>query len=233
MTTHGGHSTHLVHHGHDSWVLNGGVTAATWTAIIPAKPLDSAKSRLANGSGFAEAFLLDVIAAVQSTPSIIRARVVTSDDAVRNMALRAGCSVTMEEVPAGINQAVALASAEVPQGTGIVVLLGDLPCLTGDALTMALAHAALLESAFISDEAGTGSTMWFSRTGAPVRTHFGERSRAAHRAAGAVEIDVEPGSAISSRLHRDVDTEVDLWDALRIGVGEHTTRLVSEGRDQR
>lgn len=209
--------------------MNSEVTPAVWTAIIPVKPLDTAKSRLAHGSEFAEAFLLDVISAVQGTALVTQIRVVTSDDDVRRLAERHGCTVILEASACGINEAVALAGLNLPASSGAVVLLGDLPCLTSDALARALEQASAHDTAFVSDECGTGSTMWFSRSGAPVITHFGERSRAAHRVAGAVEIDVDPGSSLSARLHRDVDTDVDLWDAIRIGVGGHTARLLAGG----
>lgn len=207
--------------------MNGGVTPASWTAIIPVKPLATAKSRLPQGSHFARAFLLDVISAVQGVPVVDQTRIVTSDADVRALAEEHGCRVTEEDSPRGINEAVALAALEAPSTTGIVVLLGDLPCITPEALTVVLARAGAFDTAFVSDESGTGSTIWCSRIGAPVRTHFGERSRAAHRSAGAVEIDAEPGTELSARLHRDVDTDVDLWDAIRIGVGRHTTQLLA------
>jgi hypothetical protein len=39
---------------------------------------------------------------------------------------------------------------------------------------------------------------------------------------GAVEIPCSAGA------HRDVDTSTDLWDAIRIGVGIHTSQALSE-----
>jgi 2-phospho-L-lactate guanylyltransferase len=58
----------------------------------------------------------------------------------------------------------------------------------------------------------------------PFSPRFGGRSRAAHRAAGAVELMLE---GIAS-VRRDVDTEVDLWDALRLGVGPRTKAVAAE-----
>jgi 2-phospho-L-lactate guanylyltransferase len=52
---------------------------------------------------------------------------------------------------------------------------------------------------------------------------FGGRSRAAHRAGGAVELNVPDTPSV----HRDVDTAVDLWDALRLGVGPRTAAVVA------
>jgi 2-phospho-L-lactate/phosphoenolpyruvate guanylyltransferase len=209
------------------WVLNGAVPSHDWSVIIPVKPFASAKSRLPSGPIFAHSFLLDVISAVRGSSEVSHIRVVTADPTVADIAAAQNCFITVEAAPDGINQAVAQAALEVPPGHGIAVILGDLPCLTPGALNVALETAARVEVAFVSDEAGTGSTMWFSRKGGPIETHFGERSRAAHRASGATEIDAEPGSLWSAQLHRDVDTEVDLWDAIRIGVGRNTADVVT------
>jgi 2-phospho-L-lactate/phosphoenolpyruvate guanylyltransferase len=209
-----------------AWVLNGTVSYRDWSVVIPVKPFASAKTRLPSGPIFAHSFLLDVISAVRASPEVAHIRVVTADPYVAEVATDQNCFVTVESAPDGINQAVAQAALEVPPDQGIAVILGDLPCLTAGALSLALEQAALFDIAFVSDEAGTGSTMWFSREGGPINTHFGERSRAAHRASGAVEIDAEPRTLWSAQLHRDVDTEVDLWDAIRIGVGQHTADAV-------
>jgi len=207
--------------------LNGAVPPREWTVIVPVKPFASAKSRLPSGSKYAQAFLLDVISAVHASSEVTQVRVVTADPDVADLAAAQNCSITVEPVLQGINQAVAMAARDASPRQSIAVILGDLPCLTTGAFSIALEQAELVDIAFVSDEAGTGSTMWFSKAGAPIDTHFGERSRAAHRAAGAREIDAEPGSLWSAQLHRDVDTEVDLWDAIRIGVGAHTAALVS------
>ena len=203
--------------------------APAWTAIIPVKPFAAAKSRLPNGAAFAEAFLRDVISALHGMTAISRVVIVTADPVVASLAHAHGCDVTHEEHLLGINEAVTLAARDIHEG-GIIVVLGDLPCLTSEALEAALTDAARHDTAFVSDEGGTGSTIWCRRDGAPTATHFGVRSRAAHRFAGAVEIDPEPGTTLSARLHRDVDTEVDLWDAIRIGVGSQTARLLDSNK---
>jgi 2-phospho-L-lactate guanylyltransferase len=53
--------------------------------------------------------------------------------------------------------------------------------------------------------------------------HFGQRSRAAHRALGMVELDIPE----LERLRRDVDTAADLSDAYRRGVGTWTTEVLA------
>jgi 2-phospho-L-lactate guanylyltransferase len=61
--------------------------------------------------------------------------------------------------------------------------------------------------------------MLFAPPGTDLDPRFGGPSRAAHARSGALEL---PTTGISS-LRRDVDTAADLADALRLGVGPHTT----------
>ena len=79
----------------------------------------------------------------------------------------------------------------------------------------------------MADAAGIGSTLLTARPGVELGPRFGERSRAAHRSSGAVELAASPGALAG--LRRDVDTEVDLWDAVRLGVGPATTDALAHG----
>ncbi len=85
-----------------------------------------------------------------------------------------------------------------------------------------LAAAARHQTSFLADAAGIGTTLYASVPGAPFDPRFGGRSRAAHRASGATELEV-PG-VVSVR--RDIDTAVDLWDAMRIGLGPRTESVI-------
>ena len=58
---------------------------------------------------------------------------------------------------------------------------------------------------------------------------FGHRSRAAHRRAGVVEL-TDAGLA---SLRRDVDTEVDLYDAQRLGLGQRSVLALGELQRER
>ena len=75
---------------------------------------------------------------------------------------------------------------------------------------------------FVADAAGTGTTTLTARPGVDLDPRFGPRSRAAHAASGAVAL--EPGPVPG--LRRDVDTEVDLWDAGRLGLGRASAAAV-------
>jgi 2-phospho-L-lactate/phosphoenolpyruvate guanylyltransferase len=92
-----------------------------------------------------------------------------------------------------------------------------------DELSEALRAAEQHRESFVGDLAGTGTTLYAAAAGVAFAPRFGGRSRAAHRAAGATELML---SGIPS-VRRDVDTGVDLWDALRLGVGPRTKVVAS------
>jgi 2-phospho-L-lactate guanylyltransferase (CobY/MobA/RfbA family) len=80
-----------------------------------------------------------------------------------------------------------------------------------------------LALAFVSDVEGTGTTMLAARTLEEFQPRFGHRSRAAHRLAGVTELE---GAGLTS-LRRDVDTEVDVHDARRLGLGPRSAEVVA------
>jgi 2-phospho-L-lactate guanylyltransferase len=102
-------------------------------------------------------------------------------------------------------------------------LSADLPALRPDELGVALDHAEDHPAAFVPDAAGTGTTLLTARPGMPFQPAFGVGSRARHREAGGHELDL----ATIPSLRRDVDTEADLWEALRLGVGAGTSAVVA------
>ena len=95
-------------------------------------------------------------------------------------------------------------------------------------LSAALAAAAGVNRGYLSDAAGTGTTLLTCQPGYDLDPHFGIRSAAAHKASGAVPLECGPVPG----LRRDVDTEIDLWDARRLGVGIATERAVTLDRDE-
>ncbi len=108
-----------------------------------------------------------------------------------------------------------------------MALAGDLPALTSEVLSTAL-EAGPPGRWFVSDSIGTGTTMLVA-SDTRLSPAFGPHSRAAHRASGAAELDI----AGIARLRRDVDTEVDLWDAIRLGVGPRTRHALSRAQLRR
>jgi 2-phospho-L-lactate/phosphoenolpyruvate guanylyltransferase len=199
-------------------------TEASWSIIVPVKQTTIAKSRLRGFSehdrrGLALAFALDTVTAAVASPVVRRLIVVTNESAAQAFR-EAGAEVVADHPDAGLNAAIVhgaqIILARDPE-TGVAALAGDLPALDTQTLTTVLSqtHAPRW---FVPDDAGTGTTMLAAAPSEPLSPRFGPHSSAAHRAEGAVEVN---GHGLQ-RLRRDVDTEVDLWDAVRLGVGPYT-----------
>jgi 2-phospho-L-lactate guanylyltransferase len=197
-----------------------------WTIIVPVKDLGQAKSRLESTAGnrdrLALAFASDVVTAALGSPAVDSVIVVTADAHAAEILGGLGADI-VPDPGGGLN--AALTAAERTAGVTCAALAGDLPAVRSVDLTEALTQARAHRRAFMADAAGTGTTLLTRTGGAPLDPHFGPRSRAAHRVSGAVELDLGPRAP---GLRRDVDTDIDLWDAQRLGVGLHTTRLLAD-----
>jgi 2-phospho-L-lactate guanylyltransferase len=159
-------------------------------------------------------------------PVVDEVVVVTDDTAAAGELSNLGALVVADAPDAGLNAALrhgAETIAERRPGTSVAALSADLPALRPDELSLALEAASGHEVSFVADAHGIGTTVYAVRGGAPFDPHFGGRSRAAHRATGAVELDL---AAVPS-VRRDVDTGVDLYDAIRLGVGPRTKEIVA------
>lgn len=198
---------------------------------MPVKEPGVAKSRLLPADEpvrpeLAIAFLDDVLAALAGAPSIGAIVVVTSSERAARHAATAGAVVVDDpRDPADPLNAAILAGRSACEGDAIAIA-ADLPCLDAATVEAVLAAAELARpgASFVCDAAGTGTAMLAMPAGCGVRPEFGERSRARHASARAVELAIT-GSA-GARARRDVDTAVDLWDAARIGTGPATRRVL-------
>jgi len=192
-----------------------------WTVLVPVKALPGAKSRLAEFSADADAHSRLVRAIRDDT---LRAARVASGVA---RVVRIGDSPDVEhdllQHRRGLNAALAegarLARNRWP-ADGVAALVGDLPALTPDELAIALAAAAEHPTGFVSDAAGTGTTLLTARPTAAFEPRFGPGSAARHRTHAAA-LPAGPG------LRRDVDTADDLRAALLLGVGPHTVAVLA------
>ena len=184
-----------------------------WIVVIPVKGGADAKSRLGEGlperTAVALAIALDTVEAAGAA-SLVSGVVVVTTAAVAGAFDELDALVVIEEPGSGLTGAIAsgigLAAELGAPGRGTAVLLGDLPALTPQELDAALALAAGHERALVSDAEGTGSVLVTAADGATHSTAFGPGSRAAHIAAGYVELDVPTGSG----LRNDVDTREQL-----------------------
>lgn len=193
-----------------------------WTLLLPVR-LAAPKGRLTGleateRTALAIAMLRDVIAAAEECPLI--GEVVVVGDAAAASAL--------PDLPVQIASASGLNAelAAVAAGRGsVAALLPDVPAVTASELTWALRSAVASARSFVADAEGVGTTMLTALRGDELAPQFGARSCAAHMASGAVRIEDDvPGRL--ARLRRDVDDEIGMWDAARLGVGSHTAALL-------
>lgn len=197
-------------------------TSDGWTVLVPVKRLAAAKSRFTGLSPeerleLAVAFATDVAAAAAACPAVAEVVVVTDDPRIWESVTAVGAvPVSPETEGAGLGLNAELAGVAAGVTGPVAVVVGDLPCLSADDLGAVLAGAGAYARAFVGDAAGTGTTILTATADAPLAPHFGARSHAAHVRSGAVALSA-PATA-----RRDVDDEVDLWDAVRLGVGPAT-----------
>lgn len=202
-----------------------------WSIVVPVKRPELAKTRLADAAGahrpeLARAFAADTVAAALLCPRVAAVIVVTDDEPAAAEARELGAIVVTDRPDAGLNAALrhgAEAAREFRPDGPVAALSADLPALRPDELGAALDGASGYPESFVADQAGIGTTLYAATGVTGFSPRFGGRSRAAHRAAGAVELDLD---AIAS-VRRDVDTAVDLWDALRLGVGARTKAIAA------
>ena len=202
---------------------------ARWGVVVPVKRLAVAKSRLAAYGERARrelalAFAVDVVHAALDCPMVEQVLVVT-DDADAAQALAAlGARVTPDDPDAGLNPALAHGAQLLRAGhpsLGVATLSSDLPALRPDELARALLAVVDGGRAFVTDSAGTGTTLLAASAPAELRPAYGPGSRTRHLASGAHEI------AGAAGLRHDVDTPADLRAALELGVGPRTERAVA------
>ncbi len=203
-----------------------------WVVVVPVKRLEIAKTRLSRFAGshradLALAFAADTVTAALAAEGVRAVLVVTDDVRAGEVVVRLGCVLAPDLPDAGLNAALehgAGLAARLGPGCGVAALSSDLPALRSADLGAALLAAEVSGRAFVADTEGTGTTLLAAAPGHPLDPRFGHRSRAAHRAGGALELD---GPGLWS-LRRDVDTEADLYDAVRLGVGP-STRAALDG----
>lgn len=199
------------------------------TAVVPVKPLGLAKSRLAlpaeHRRALALAFALDTVVALAQTAYVVGVLVVTADRTVADRVGQLGARAT-DDRGTGLGPAVReglRVAAEWHPDCGVVVVPGDLPCLSPRDVTDVLVAAGPAEGrgAFVPDRAGTGTTIVVQESGHPGLTRYGPDSAARHRALGLRALAGAPASA-----RHDVDTLADLRAAMALGVGEQTRAVV-------
>ena len=198
----------------------------TFALLVPVKTLALAKSRLALDhdhlrAPLMRAFALDAIDAAARTTSVGQVYVVTDEPGFEID----GAARLPDEGDGDLNRALVHASLRVrlrQPGWGVAAMCADLPCVNAEDLQTALG-SGLTQRWFVADAAGTGTTLLAAAPGVDLDPHFGADSARRHERSGAASVRAQVAS-----LRRDVDTEVDLTSARALGVGPHTTKVLTD-----
>lgn len=202
--------------------------ATRWTLVLPVQRAEVGKSRLTAPKGvrhsdLARAITTDALAAVRDCNLVGHRIVVTSDDVVGPEAAAAGDHVVADAgqgLSAAVASGVAEAARVAPAGP-VAVLLLDLPALGSADLAAALEASVAHAFAFVPDAEGTGTVLLTAAAPALLLPAFGGASAAQHSGLGAVRLDLD-----LPRLRRDVDTADGLEQAVALGVGPCTRRVL-------
>ena len=194
---------------------------------MPVKRLEIAKSRLASfgdehRKALALAFAADVVLAAAL---VARVLVVTDDPDAAELLSALGAQVVPDDPDAGLNPALEHGVELLRQGSpglAVATVSADLPCLLAPDLSSVLDRVPLHARGFVTDLAGTGTTLLAAGPGISLLPSYGPASRERHLASGAVEL-IAPES-----VRRDVDTPEDLEHAVTLGVGPHTLAALQD-----
>ena len=198
-------------------------------AVVALKATDQAKSRLAAVPDpvrrrLAWTMAVDTLAALSA--AVGHVVVVSRQPALASRLARLGLSVQIvPEGPTGGLNVALTHGAEVARAAGFETVLasvGDLPALRPDTVRRVLDAARGFPRSALADATGVGTTMLIAR-GVDLQPRFQGRSAAAHHSSGAALLTGE----LWSDARRDVDTEVDLADAARLGIGRWTGPLIN------
>lgn len=203
-----------------------------WTAILPIKPWNLAKSRLGLSDDdrvqLARAFSLDTLETLAACRYIERIVVVSAEPGVVAAVTRTAGAVLLQDRPMlardmlnpAIEQGRRWAQVREP-ASPVVVVPSDLAALTPGALNEALLRLGDHERAHVPDAEGTGTTLAAARLPAGLTVAYGPGSAGGHSAAGSWAVaDVDP------RVRRDVDRQTHLAEARDLGLAPCAAGLV-------
>ncbi len=202
-----------------------------WVVVLAVKRLTLAKSRLErpDRSALALAMAADTTAAAAAA-GVVQAVIVVTDDAEARTLLSPLAAIVPDSPAAGLNPALEYGAAEARRRwphAGVAALAADLPALVPEVLARALVLAGEQARSVVADTPGTGTVLLAARPGAVLGPLFGPDSYARHVASGAHDLTPALDSQRRTRgLRRDVDTAADLAQAVEIGAGPQTTRVL-------
>lgn len=175
----------------------------------------------------ARAIAWDTIVAVRASPAVDRVVVVTSDEPLLRD-LPPGCE-PVADPGAGLNAAVRAGLATAAPTAPRAALLGDLPALRPDDLSVVLAAALACEAGALADADRTGTALLTRTAPGLLEPAFGEKSFARHLARGFTDLGAlvaDPEATIPT-VRRDVDTLEHLRAAAALGLGSRTSAVLA------
>ncbi len=186
-------------------------------ALLPAKPLSLAKTRLgsllhdADRMRVAGAMFDDVLHALMAARSLDAVIVVTADRLLATRARHAGAVVVDERSPQGLNAAVMLGTAAATRmgATAVAVVLSDVPLVEAGDIDELVRRAPARGTLVVPSKEGTGTNAMLRCPPAIVPPCFGGRSLERHVAA-ADRARIECRIVRNARLELDLDTPDDL-----------------------
>jgi 2-phospho-L-lactate guanylyltransferase len=191
-------------------------------AVLPVKPFNDAKSRLApvmeagQRRDLARALMLHSLATLQGCAQVDHALVVSSDSEARDLAAAQGAEA-LDESGAGLNPALEEArSYAVSHGAAsLLVLASDLPLLTASDLDAMLSHDGP-GVAIAPDHRRQGTNALLLQPPGAIDFHFGESSLQQHHEAAAAA-GIAPIEVFRTGLAFDVDLPRDWHDLMSSG----------------
>ncbi len=208
---------------------------STWV-IVPVKPLQRAKSRLANVLSpeqrllLAERMLRHVLQVVRTVPQILGTLVISRDSRVLAIAREYGLRTVQESGAPELNAALGRATQVVAEwgGESVLVLPADLPLLEAADLGKMIDLGADTPSVVIAtDEQRDGTNALFMRPPGAIGFAYGEGSFARHcdlaRDAG-----IQVREYHSDCLSLDIDVASDLEQYYRYM--EQLPAIAGEGK---
>ena len=180
--------------------------------VVPVKRLATAKSRLASLGDDVRRELVGAF--------------VTDEVALASWLTGLGVVAIPDARSDDLNETLVQGAAELLRrdpGLRPAAVCADLPALRPEELSEVLATVEPERAAFVADAAGVGTTLYTAPDLETFEPRFGSRSREAHLAGGAVELD----TTAAPSLARDVDTPDDLRAALELGVGNRTSFVLT------
>jgi len=207
-------------------------------AIVPAKTLGRAKTRLASmlepeeRRALSLEMLRDVLGTLLGARTIDRVAVVTQDNVVGCTAYALGAGVLLDG-GRGHNAALegAIAHCQSKGASGVLIVSADLPLLRSRTVEQMVAQAMEHPSSHLvllaPSRDGTGTNALFQRPPGVLPLHFGTQSLQLHQHV-AQERQTPVQLVRSVDLGLDIDTPADLLDFARMAVPGHTQRILMQ-----